>query len=146
MNSELLSSIYNKALDILSRREHSASELKLKLLKKFEAISEIETVIVRLEKNNLLNDFRFAETYIRIRKRKGFGPKKICYELINKGIKESISNELISTEGDWGDVALKAFKKKYKNGISENIKERLKQKSFLQNRGFSFKEIESVFH
>jgi SOS response regulatory protein OraA/RecX len=35
--------------------------------------------------------------------------------------------------------------KKFKNGPSEEFKEKIKQKSFLQNRGFSFKEIESVF-
>ena len=145
MSSEFLSLIYNKALDILSRREHSVHELKLKLHKKFEAISEIEEVITKLESNNLLNDFRFAETYTRIRKRKGFGPNKIHYELKNKGIKESISNEIISAEDGWGDAALKAFRKKYKDGISEDTKERLKQKNFLHNRGFSFKEIESVF-
>ena len=145
MSSELLSLIYNKALDILSRREHSAYELKLKLHKKYEAISEIEEVITKLESNNLLNDFRFAETYTRIRKRKGFGPNKIHYELTNKGIKESISNEIISAEDSWEDAALQAFRKKYKDGISEDIKERLKQKNFLHNRGFSFKEIESVF-
>jgi len=145
MSSELLSLIYNKALDILSRREHSAYELKLKLHKKYEAISEIEEVITKLESNNLLNDFRFAETYARIRKRKGFGPNKIHYELTNKGIKESISNEIISAEDGWGHAALQAFRKKYKDGISEDTKERLKQKNFLHNRGFSFKEIESVF-
>ncbi len=145
MSSELLSLIYNKALDILSRREHSAHELKLKLHKKYEAISEIEEVITKLESNNLLNDFRFAETYTRIRKRKGFGPNKIHYELTNKGIKESISNEIISAEDSWEDAALQAFKKKYKDGIAQDTKERLKQKNFLHNRGFSFKEIESVF-
>ena len=145
MSSELLSLIYNKALDILSRREHSAYELKLKLHKKYEAISEIEEVITKLESNNLLNDFRFAETYTRIRKRKGFGPNKIHYELTNKGIKESISNEIISAEDSWEDAALQAFKKKYKDGIAQDTKERLKQKNFLHNRGFSFKEIESVF-
>ena len=147
MSSELLSLIYNKALDILSRREHSEHELKLKLYKKFEAISdsEIEEVIIRLKNNNLLNDFRFAETYARIRKGKGFGPNKVYYELANKGIKESISNEIISAEDGWTDAALKAFKKKYNDGISEDTKEKLKQKNFLHNRGFTFKEIESVF-
>ena len=145
MSSELLALIYNKALDILSRREHSAHELKLKLQKKFDAISEIEKVIVRLENNNLLNDFRFAETYARIRKGKGFGPNKVYYELAKKGIKESISNEIISAEDGWTDAALKAFKKKYNDGISEDTKEKLKQKNFLHNRGFTFKEIESVF-
>ena len=145
MSSELLSLIYNKALDILSRREHSAHELKLKLHKKFEAISEIEEVIIRLENNNLLNDFRFAEIYARIRKRKGFGPKKILHELIFRGVDESIAIQVIDVEGGWKDAASNAFNKKYKAGPGKDYKEQNKQKAFLQNRGFSFEEIDSVF-
>ena len=38
MSSELFSEIYNKALDILSRREHSVLELKQKLQKKQELL------------------------------------------------------------------------------------------------------------
>ncbi len=39
--SEESSLIYNKALDILSRREHSAKELIFKLEKKFDSTEEI---------------------------------------------------------------------------------------------------------
>ena len=42
MNDDAFKIIYNKALDILSRREHSKKELSDKLLKKFDA-SERET-------------------------------------------------------------------------------------------------------
>jgi Uncharacterized protein conserved in bacteria len=42
-------------------------------------------------------------------------------------------------------VAIKILIKKLKNGLSSDIKTKNKQKAFLQNRGFSFKEIESVF-
>ena len=81
MTDEILSNIYNKALDIISRREHSEKELENKLLKKFESSELIDLVIERLKTNNLLNDERYAEMYVRIRKRKGFGPKRIGYEL-----------------------------------------------------------------
>ena len=56
MTSELFSAIYNKALDILSRREHSVLELKQKLKKKYDIEDDIEETISRLKKNNLLND------------------------------------------------------------------------------------------
>ena len=95
--------------------------------------------------NNLINNFRFAELYLLNRKRKGFGPKKIFYELVEKGISDSISNEIISQEKEWDIVAKKAFFKKFKDGPSIDIKIKSKQKAFLVNRGFSFKEIESVF-
>tara|TARA_X000000368_G_scaffold402562_1_gene376594 strand:+ start:2323 stop:2763 length:441 start_codon:yes stop_codon:yes gene_type:complete len=145
MKSEISSLIYNNALNILSRREHSKKELRLKLSKKFDNIDEIIGVIDRLETNNLLNDSRFAELYVSMRKRKGFGPNRISYELSNKGIKDSISDQIIIAENGWEDAAFKVFNKKYKTGISEDANVKLKQKNFLKNRGFSFKEIESVF-
>ena len=144
MERNISSLIYNKALDILSRREHSKKELRLKLSKKFEDTEEIIEVIDRLESNNLLNDFRFAELYVSMRKRKGFGPNRISYELLNKGIKDSVSNQIIIAENGWEDAALKVFNKKYKAGVSKDFKIKSKQKNFLQNRGFGFKEIESV--
>jgi regulatory protein len=145
MNEEFFATVYNKALDIVSRREHSEKEIKNKLLEKFDAPEIIEQVVLKLIENNLINDVRFAEMYVLVRKRKGFGPKKIQFELMARGIDDSISSLVITEEGSWKEAALKAFNKKFKNGASQEFKERNKQKTFLQNRGFSFEEIDSVF-
>ena len=48
--SEESSLIYNKALDILSRREHSAKELIFKLEKKFDSTEEIFLTVSKLKK------------------------------------------------------------------------------------------------
>ena len=69
--SEELTLIYNKALDILSRREHSTKELVIKLEKKFTSNTDILLTVSKLKKNNLLNDIRFTESYVAARKRKG---------------------------------------------------------------------------
>mgnify|MGYP001238106561 CR=1 FL=1 len=145
MSEDIYNLIYNKALDLISRREHSQKEIKNKLFMRYENNAVIESVIDKLISNNLINNYRFAELYVLSRKRKGFGPKKIFYELLNKGINDSISNEVISIEEDWDIIAKKTFNKRFKDGPSDDIKIRNKQKAFLQNRGFSFKEIESVF-
>ena len=145
MSEEQHTSIYNKALDLLSRREHSKKELSDKLLIRFDDKEIIDSVINKLNSNNLINDYRFAELYVMSRKRKGFGPKKIAFELLSKGINESVSKEIISNEGGWNQVAKKVFTKKFKEGPCQEPKLKLKQKSFLQNRGFTFREIESVF-
>ena len=145
MNEEFFATVYNKALAIVSRREHSEKEIKNKLLEKFDAPEIIEQVVLKLIENNLINDIRFAEMYVLIRKRKGFGPKKIQFELMARGIDDSISSLVITEEGSWKEAAQKAFNKKFKNGASQEFKERNKQKTFLQNRGFSFEEIDSVF-
>ena len=145
MNDEFFSSVYNASLDIISRREHSEQEITKKLLKKFDTPEVIDRVTTKLVANNLINDVRYAQMYVLVRKRKGFGPKKIQFELMARGINDSISSIAIIEEGSWKEAAQKAFNKKFKKGASNEFKERNKQKSFLQNRGFSFEEIDSVF-
>ena len=145
MTDEIFSLIYNKALDIISRREHSEKEIREKLYKRFNDHKVSELVITSLIEKGLVNDHRFAEMYIIARKRKGFGPKKIAYELLAKGVSDDISSQALNEEGGWRIAALNAFNKKYKNGIADNFKEMNKQKIFLQNRGFTFEEIDSVF-
>ena len=145
MSDDIFNFIYNKALDLLSRREHSSKEIREKLLLRFDDNIIINSVITKLEENNLINNTRFAEAYVSSRKRKGFGPKKISFELLSKGVSESVANRVIDEEGGWKRAAKLAFIKKFKNGLSSDVKNSLKQKSFLKNRGFGFKEIESVF-
>tara|TARA_E500000178_G_scaffold284210_1_gene285276 strand:- start:1191 stop:1631 length:441 start_codon:yes stop_codon:yes gene_type:complete len=145
MNDDAYKAIYNEALDIISRREHSQKELTDKLIKKFNIPELVDLVINSLLDKNLINDYRYSEAYVVARKRKGFGPKKIVYELISRGINENTASKVINIEGGWQDAALKAFNKKYKVGIGKDFKEQNKQKVFLQNRGFSFEEIDSVF-
>ena len=145
MSDDIFNAIYNKSLDLLSRREHSSKEIREKLLLRFDDKVIINSVITKLEENNLINDTRFAEAYVSSRKRKGFGPKKITFELLSKGVSESVANRMIDEEGGWKRAAKLAFTKKFKNGLSSDVKNSLKQKSFLKNRGFGFKEIESVF-
>ena len=145
MNDDAYKAIYNKALDIISRREHSQKELSDKLIKKFNIPELVDSVIHNLLEKNLINDCRYSEAYVVARKRKGFGPKKIGYELVSRGVNENTASEVIDAEGGWNEAALKAFNKKFKAGIGEDFKEQNKQKVFLQNRGFSFQEIDSVF-
>ena len=145
MNDDAYKAIYNKALDIISRREHSKKELTDKLAKKYDIPELVDSVIYGLLEKNLLNDYRYSESYVVARKRKGFGPKKIGYELVSRGVNENTASEVIDAEGGWNEAALKAFNKKFKAGIGEDFKEQNKQKVFLQNRGFSFQEIDSVF-
>ena len=145
MSDDIFNAVYNKALDLLSRREHSSKEIREKLILRFDDIVIINSVITKLEENNLINDTRFAEAYVSSRKRKGFGPQKITFELLSKGVSESVANRIIDEEGGWKRAAKLAFTKKFKNGLSSDVKNSLKQKSFLKNRGFGFKEIESVF-
>ena len=139
-----LAEIYNKALDLLSRREHSRKELYLKLTKRFESKENINLTLDRLEENNLLSDSRFAEEYVQARRRKGFGPIKITVELQNRGVNESLIFNEIQRFDDWVSLAEKSFKKRFPDGVSKDFQKLQKQKNFLLNKGFTFYQIESV--
>jgi regulatory protein len=133
--------IYNKSLDLLSRREHSVFELIQKLKKRYGPNKLINDAIIRLQELNLLDDQRFAEAYIKVRARKGFGPRRIDAELQQRKVSETIINQELSMIEDWNALAHAAFKKKFGN-LQKDTKKILKAKSFLQNRGFSFEQIE----
>ena len=133
--------IYNKSLDLLSRREHSVFELIQKLKKRYGPNKLINDVIIRLQESNLLDDQRFSEGYIKVRASKGFGPRRIDAELQQRKVSEAIINQELSMIENWNELALAAFKKKFGN-FQKDTKEILKAKSFLQNRGFSFEQIE----
>ena len=62
------------AMDILARREHCCAELKRKLQAKSFSGDTIDTVLRQLQDEGLLSDSRFAESYVRFRAMKGFGP------------------------------------------------------------------------
>ena len=136
--------VYNKALDLLSRREHSRKELYIKLTKRFDCKDEINLTLDQLEENYLLCVSRFTEEYVHSRRRKGFGPVKISMELEKKGVKDSLISSEIDKFNDWDKLAELSFKKRFPDGASKNFKELQKQKNFLTNKGFSFYQIESV--
>ena len=136
--------IYNKALDLLSRREHSRKELFLKLINRFESQEEINLTLNKLEGKNLLSDSRFAEEYVQARRKKGFGPIKISAELEKRGVYEMLISKEIDKFDDWEKIAELSFKKKFPDGVSKDFRKLQKQKNFLSNKGFTFYQIESV--
>ena len=136
--------IYNKALDLLSRREHSRKELFLKLINRFESQEEINLTLDKLEGKKLLSDSRFAEEYVQARRKKGFGPIKISAELEKRGVNESLISKEIDKFCDWENIAELSFKKKFPDGASKDFRKLQKQKNFLLNKGFTFYQIESV--
>ena len=136
--------IYNKALDLLSRREHSRKELFLKLINRFESQEEINLTLDKLEGKNLLSDSRFAEEYVQARRKKGFGPIKISAELEKRGVYETLISQEIDKFDDWEKIAELSFKKKFPDGVSKDFRKLQKQKNFLSNKGFTFYQIESV--
>ena len=145
MTTEAFTVIYNKALDLVSRREHSQYELIQKLNKRFpETMPIIEEVVKKLAINNILNDERFAEMYLNSRARKGFGPKKIEMELNFKKVDSSFITIAIAEYESWTENAQNELLKKFKGIKPTDYNSKMKQKQFLFNRGFSSQIIERI--
>ena len=145
MSSEAFTIVYNKALDLVSRREHSRHELMQKLDKRYPETSPIiEEVLDKLEINKILDDERFAEMYLNSRARKGFGPKKIEMELNSRKVNSLFISNAIEAYENWLENAQKVLKKKFKDQKPVDYQSKMKQKQFLFSRGFSAPIIDKL--
>ena len=136
------SDLWNKSLDILSRREHSVSELRNKLIRFNPDPNDLKDVIERLITSNFLDDKRFASAFIRSKAESGYGPNYISQYLTKKGI-PSDKYDIYSLEIDWEDKCLTQFNKKRRNK-EINFKEKEKILRFLAYRGFSYEIIKNA--
>lgn len=136
----------NTAMDLLSRREHSRFELERKLKSRGFDGEEIVAALDALQLENLLNDQRFAESYLHQRMLKGFGPVKIRHEMLERGIAGDIVElQFEAMEGEWNELMRQQRQKKFGSSLPEPYQERMKQARFLQNRGFSPEAVMRLF-
>jgi len=130
-------SINEVAIAALSRREHSLLEMRRKLKQKSFTEDEIEACLVKLIDNNLLSEERFTESYINMRKRRGYGPGRIAQELRERGINEDQFDELLDRNNpDWQTVMCQQYYKKYGSQVADDYAEKVKRAKHLQLRGF----------
>jgi len=135
------------ALNLLARREHSSAELSRKLQKKLFTLVDINTVLTLLTQENLINNERFTESFIRYKRSKGYGPVRIRAELIERGITQDlIEHQLKILDNTWLDDAHRAWQKRFKNKLPHDFKSRAQQMRFLQYRGFTSEHINFIFH
>ncbi len=133
------------ALASLSMREHSIKELSDKLTRKEYLQNSIEVVIKECLSLNYLNDLRFAKIYWRSRARRGFGPNKILMELKQKGIESDMAQQTSQQdELDFDEVIKRVYKKKFKQTVINDFKDKAKRQNYLYQRGFGMDLIRSV--
>lgn len=140
-----VTSAKNKAIELLSRREHSQLELKQKLKQRGFSEQHIQQALHELNDKKFQSDERFAESYIRARANKGFGPQRIKQELRERGINEDyIEIAFEQCEIDWEQLIKQVHRKKFLV-VAKDFKKQAQQKNFLQYRGFYFEQIEKLF-
>jgi len=130
-------SITEVAMAALARREHSIEEMRRKLrLKGFES-AEIDVVIEKLLHNNCLSDERFTETYINMRRQRGYGPLRIAQELRERGVDNDLSDALLDkNDPRWRDIMRRQYQKKFAGKPALAYGEKVRRARYLQSRGF----------
>lgn len=138
--------IRKKAMDLLSRREHSAEELRRKLKSRDFDDSAIQDALRKLQSEGLQSDIRYTESYVRQRYEAGMGPLKIRFELRQKGIDDAIVETFLDPISDrWEESMMEQRARRFGETIPRDHAERMKQARFLQNRGFSPESVMRLF-
>jgi regulatory protein len=141
-SEDLYRKALNTALRILTGRDHSKYELEQKLKQRSITGELLDKVISTCERYDYVNDERTAKVYIRQLNKKGYGLKRIRYELSKKGLKGRRIDGVLSEslcEEDERECARRVLQKHLKRFERESdfLKRRDKIYRFLYSRGFS---------
>lgn len=90
--------IHASAMRIISIRQHSAAELRRKLLAKGADRATVDRVVDRLAGVDLINDGRFARDYVEFAfLRKSWGARKVRGALAQRGIDREVIEEVLGS-------------------------------------------------
>lgn len=97
-------SCYDRALRLLARRFHFERELQLKLAQRGYPAGEVAETFARLRHEGYLDDRRAAEEWLRVRRRRGDGPRRLAAGLARLGLgREAIAEHLDAGGADGAD-------------------------------------------
>lgn len=135
--------VWDSALRLLSRREHSRRELVTKLRLRQFPESLVVAVLDRLEQQNWLQDSRFASLLVRQQILKKHGPMRIRAELFQKGIAQTLGEQVLAeADVDWFELARACYLARFEHESRLLPKERARRIRYLQGRGFGHEHIQ----
>ena len=134
-------------MDLLARREHSSQEMVIKLRRRFrddlEGDDLYHAVVDELIRDGLLSDERYAASITRQLVNRGCGPKKLSFELRQKGCNPDSAVYAAFPDGiDWFALAKEVYERKFggkpfPSDWGSRQKDRAKRGRFMASRGFS---------
>lgn len=134
-----------RALGLLTRREHSRKELTRKLQAKGVAREDAAQAIGRLAEAGWQDDARFAEMLARTRATTGHGPIRIRAELAMHGLDADairVALDAVETEVDWHASARDLVRRRI--GLLGDLRQRRKAADLLIRRGFDADTVRSA--
>lgn len=112
--------------------------------------TSIDLIIERLKQKNMLNDLEFAKAWVEGRRRsKNLGIRALKMELVKKGVRREIVDEVLSEpfdsaqgEEELAKLALEKKMRVWKNLDPEELKK--KAIEFLLRKGFEYEIVKTV--
>jgi len=143
--------IYQRALKLLTRRDHTTVELQRKLAVRGYSAESIAVVLDQLAEKGYLDDRRFAERWTEsaLKSGRGYGVR-ILQELQKRGISRAVAAEAVAdaaAEYPEQDSLAAIVSRRFSafNPASAPLKEKQRVYSYLQRRGFSLQAISGFF-
>ncbi len=142
-NNSSTKSPRDTALDLLARRDHTALELRQKLLQRGFGDAEVASTLDELNAQKLIDATRFADLYARRRADKGYGPLKIRAELRERGLTDAEIDPILNELADFWPQKLTTMKARWEP--HPDSASRLRHTRFLRQRGFTLAQINELF-
>ena len=136
---------YERALNFLSYRPRSETEVRRNLQKKNVADEVIEEVVERLTRAGMLNDCEFARYWVENRvKFNPRGARALRYELRQKGVPDSIISDTLAGVDEEAAAlgAARAGARRLAHLQPADFRRRLG--AYLARRGFSYAAVKPV--
>lgn len=132
-----------RALRLLARREHSRVELRRKLAAFAPSAEELDTLLDDLIQSRLLSDERYAEARAHTLSRR-YGSTRVAHDLKQQGVaSEALERAVAEARCTDLERAREVWRKRF-GETPRTAQDRAKQMRFLQHRGFTTDVIRSV--
>lgn len=128
----------------LARREYSVYELERRLTGKGYAEGLVSEVLEFLRSHDLVSDRRFAESLVRARTERGYGPMKISHELRSKGVDDALVEQVLEDDVEHWVARLREIWEKRFGEPPGTYQEWARQARGLQSRGFTAEQVRRV--
>lgn len=136
-----------KAMDMLSRRAMSTKELRDKLMEKGFDSSIADMAIAEFTELGYLDDAAFAAMYIeQALEGKGWGKRKIKYELLQKGVDGAVINGVLEQFDEPPHQRMaELLQVKYGELDLSDRRQQERAMRFLASKGYDFSDISTAF-
>lgn len=124
-----------RSYGILLRKDYTEKEIKQKLLMEFPKDSPFDDAIYLLKEKGYLDDYSYVKSYISFKK---ISKKKVYYDLMMKGIKKTLIDEVYEEFEIDEKIDIRKFLEKL------DKKEEKKKIEFLLRKGYNLRDILEV--